>query len=339
VAEAMAEAGTAFVDLVELQRAVGAEIARLTRNEACYVSSGAAAGLTLVTAACMTGCDLERRALLPFSEELRNEVVIHAHTRVGYDFGIRMAGIRLVEFGSPAGTTVRDLEGVLTERTAAVFYFPRGTEERGELPLEAAVELCRPRGIPVIVDAAAQLPPRSNLWSFTERGAAAVIFSGGKGLGGPQSSGLVLGTREIVEACYVHGPPNPFIGRGMKVGKEELCGLLAAVRWYLSQDEAAELAFYERAVAEVLHAFEGRPAVRGRRIWPSEAGQPIPRAELWLDEAALGRTRDDLLRALRDGHPAVDLAGGEGPTLVVNPQTLEEEEIPILVRRLRSLLA
>src|SRR5262249_46709541 len=159
---------------------------------------------------------------------------------------------------------------------AAMFFFPRGTEERGELGIEAAVELCHARGVPVIVDGAAQLPPKSNLWEFTRRGADAAIFSGGRGgrgaqqagalarragggrgLRGPQSTGLILGRRELVEACAFHGPPFPFIGRGMKVGKEELCGILAAVRWSLAQDEVAELAFYEAAVAEVLAAFEG----------------------------------------------------------------------------------
>jgi D-glucosaminate-6-phosphate ammonia-lyase len=339
VAEAMAEAGGAFVELLALQRAVGAEIARLTGNEACYVSAGAAAGLTLVTAACIAGTDPAKRARLPFTDRLKNEVIIHRHTRVQYDFAVRMAGVRFVEIGGPEGTAPEELEAALSPRTAAFFLFPRGLEERGELPLEAAVEVCRPRGVPVIVDAAAQLPPKSNLRSFTERGADAAIFSGGKDLRGPQSTGLVLGRRELVEACLLHGPPFPFIGRGMKVGKEELCGILAAVRWYLAQDEEARAAFYERSVAEVVQAFSDCPHVRARRIWPSEAGQPVPRAELALDETALGVTRDEVLARLRRGVPAIDLADGPGATLIVNPQTLEEGETAVVVRRLQEELA
>lgn len=338
VAEAMAEAGQSFVDLRALQRAVGAEIARLTHNEACYVSSGAAAGLTLVTAACIAGADPERRERLPFTADLKNEVVIHSHTRVQYDFGVRMAGVRLVEIGSRAGTTPEELIAALSPRTAAMFFFPRGQEERGELPLETAVEICHARGVPVIVDAAAQLPPKSNLWTFTQRGADAVIFSGGKGLRGPQPTGLILGKRELIEAVVHHGPPNPFIGRGMKVGKEELCGILAAVRWYLAHDEAEDAAFFERAVAEVLLCFEAHPAVQARRIWPCEAGQPIPRAELILDESRLGRTRDAVLAALRDGDPSVEVADGPEATLWVNPQTLAPDELPLLLRRLREEL-
>lgn len=338
VAAAMEEAGSAFVELELLQRRVGEEIARLTHNEACYVPSGAAAGLTLLTAACIAGADPEKRARLPFTEGLKNEVIVHAHTRVGYDFAIRMAGVRLVEIGGPGGTSPAELEAALSPRTAAMFYFPRGEEQRGELPLEEAVAICRPRGVPVIVDAAAQLPPRSSLWSYTQRGADAAVFSGGKGLRGPQSSGLILGRRGLVEACAVHGPPHPFIGRGMKVGKEELCGLLAALRWFLAQDEQADADFHEAAVAEVLQAFADHPYVCGRRIWPSEAGQPIPRAELALDEAALGMTRDAVLARLRSGTPAVDLAAGPGGTLVVNPQTLEPGEPALVVDALRQVL-
>src|SRR5205814_10069746 len=138
--------------------------------------------------------------------------------------------------GGRAGPRPGELEAALSPRTAAMIYFPRGTADRGELPLETAVQICRARRVPVLVDAAAQLPPRSNLWSFTRRGADAAIFSGGKGLRGPQSTGLVLGKRELIDACAFHGPPFPFIGRGMKVGKEELCGILAAVRWCLPQE-------------------------------------------------------------------------------------------------------
>jgi uncharacterized pyridoxal phosphate-dependent enzyme len=338
VAQAMAEAGTAFVDLEALQRAVGDEIARLTRNEACYVSCGAAAGLSLITAACIAGADDALRERLPHTDGLLNEVILHRHTRVGYDFAIRMAGARFVEIGSPEGTTAAELRAALTDRTVAMFYFPRGDVPRGELPLEEAVEICRARGVPVIVDAAAQLPPASNLWAFTERGADAAIFSGGKGRRGPQPTGLILGRHDLVEACRRHGPPHPYLGRGMKVGKEELCGILAAVRWYLARNEAEEAAFYEASVAEVLRAFEDHPDVRACRSWPNEAGQPVPRAELSLDEAALGRSRDAVLQALLDGNPAISLAAGADSIIYFNPQTVEPGETAIIIRRLREEL-
>lgn len=338
VAEAMAEAGEAFVDLPQLQAAVGAEIARLTHNEACFVSSGAAAGLTLITAVCIAGTDAEHRERLPFTQELKNEVIVHRHTRVGYDFAIRMAGVRLVEIGGPEGTSPEELKAALSPRTAAMFYFPRQELKRGELPLEEAVEICHAQGVPVIVDAAAQLPPRSNLWTYTQRGADAAIFSGGKWLRGPQSTGLVLGKKELVQACAHYAPPNPFIGRGMKVGKEELCGILTAVRWYMEQDEEADSAFWEQAVSEVVAAFEGHPHVRARRDWPNEAGQPVPRAYLELDEAALGKTRDDVLHALRHGTPAIEVGYGDAGVLYVNPHPLQPHELEVVIRRLKEEL-
>lgn len=339
VAAAMEEAGASFVELESLQRAVSAEIARLTHNEACYVSSGAAAALTLATAAALTGTDPALRARLPFTDGMRNEVIVHRHTRVGYDFAVRMVGVRLVEIGEHGReTTAAELEAAITPRTAGFFLFPRCLEERGELSIETSAEICRPRGIRVVVDAAAQLPPRSNLWDFTRRGADAALFSGGKGLRGPQSSGLILGRRDFVEACAFHGPPSAYIGRGMKVGKEELCGILAALRWYLNHDEEAELAFWETIVERVIAEVGSLPGVTARRIWPSEAGQPVPRAELTLDEAALGRTRDAVHAALLQGDPMVDLAAGPGTTLIVNPQTLYPEEIDPLIERLRTVL-
>jgi L-seryl-tRNA(Ser) seleniumtransferase len=340
VAEAMAEAGRAFVELADLQAAVGAEIARLTRNEACYVACGAAAGLTLATAACITGTDRSLRERLPFTDGLKNEVIVHSHTRVGYDFAIRMSGVKLVGIGgADRRTDPCELERAINGSTAALFYFPRGTTDRGEVPLEVAAEICHARGVPVVVDAAAQLPPRSNLWTFNQRGADLTIFSGGKGLRGPQSTGLVLGRRDLIEACAFNGPPNPFIGRGMKVGKEELCGILAAVRWYLGQDEDAEAAFYEAAVEEVLTGVADVRGVSGARIWPSEAGQPVPRAELTLDETAIGRSRDAVLQQLREGNPAIDLSAGSGKSIVVNPQTLEQGEPAIVAARLREVLS
>ena len=338
VLAAMAEAAGAFVNLRELKRAVGREIARLTHNEAAYIACGAAAGMTLATAACVAGADPDLRERLPFTDGMKNEVIVHRHTRVGYDFAIRMAGVRLVEIGDPAGTTAADLEAALTERTAAMFYFPRGETERGELPLEQAVEICHARGVPVIVDGAAQIPPISNLWTYTQRGADLAIFSGGKGLRGPQSTGLVLGRRDLIEAMEFHGPPNPFIGRGMKVGKEELCGILAAVRWSLAQDEPAWLAQCEAMVAHVVDALRDVPGVRAVRAFPSEAGQPVARAQVFLDEARLRLTRDQVLAALLEGEPSIDLGEGPENSLYVNPQSLEPGEERVVTERLVALL-
>jgi len=338
VLAAMTEAAGAFVDIRALQRRVGEEVARLTRNEAAYITCGAAAGLTLATAAAIAGVDPELRAQLPRTEGMKNEVILHRHTRVGYDFAIRMAGARFVEIGSPAGTSPQELEAAITPRTAAMFYFPRGTTQRGELPLETACEICHSRGVAVIVDGAAQIPPASNLWTYTQRGADAALFSGGKGLRGPQSTGLALGKSAFIEAMRFQGGPDPFIGRGMKVGKEELCGILAAVRLYVAQDEEQLLQRFETQVARIVDAFSNQPGVRAERYFPSEAGQPMARALLTLDASTLGKSRDVVLQALLEGDPAVDLAASGEAGIFINPQTLEPGEEDIVIARLRGSL-
>ncbi len=209
---------------------------------------------------------------------------------------------------------------------------------QGQVPLEQQIEVAKRHGLPLIVDAAAQIPPVENLWRFTQMGADLVIFSGGKGLCGPQSSGLVLGRRDLIEACALNASPRTYIGRPMKVGKEEIVGLLAAVRHYLDLDHAQEINTYEEQVAYILAAFAGNAHIQARRGFPSEAGQPMPRAELTLDEAGLGITRDELLKRLYEGSPAISLAPAGERGLYINPQTLRPGEEKIIVERIKEIL-
>ncbi len=339
VVQAMVEAAESFVDIHELQRRVGEEIARLTYNEACYVSCGAAAGLVLATAACITGLDEKKREQLPNLDGLKNEVIVHRYARSGYDFAIRQVGVKLVEIGSPEGTSPEELENAIHERTAAMFYFWRGLNEKGTIPIPKAVEICHKYDVPVIVDGAAQIPPKENLWKWTrDWGADMALFSGGKGLRGPQAAGLMLGKKELIEAVRFNGQPHPFIGRPMKVGKEELCGMLAAVRWYLAQDEEAMIRRMEEQVQFVLDAFKDFPGVTVYRSFPNEAGQPVSRAELVLDESLLGITQDEVLRRLLEGEPAIALSASGKNGIFVNPMTLYGEEEEIIVQRLKEIL-
>ena len=338
VLDAMMEAAQAFVDIVELQKRVGEEIAKLTNNEAAYVSCGAAAALVLSTAACITGLDPEKRGKLPHLDEtMKSEVIVHKYGRVGYDFAIRQVGVKLVEIGRPDGATAEELEAAINEKTAAIFFFPNVHREAIQLPLKEQVRVAKKHNVPVVVDAAAQLPPKSNLWRFTtEMGADLALFSGGKGLRGPQSSGLILGRKDLIEACAFNGPPSPFIGRGMKVGKEEMVGLLAAVKRYLEFDQ--EELIYERMVQFFIDEFSNISHVTVRRNFPSEAGQPMPRAEIILDEQGLGIKRDEILQQLREGKPSIDIAAAGSNGVLVNPQTLEEGEERIIAERLREII-
>lgn len=334
VVSAMSAAAGAFIDLDEMQARVGQRIAELTRNEAAYVSSGAAAGITLSVAACIAGTDLNRVDAFPYLEGIpRSEVIVYRSQRNGYDYAARQTGARLVEVGPEES----DLANAISDRTACILWFAGSHYADGALPLDEIVDIARARGVPVVVDAAAQIPPVSNLWHFTRNlGADIVIFSGGKGLRGPQSSGLILGKRELIEACRVNGNPNHSIGRPMKVGKEELAGVLAAVEWSLAQDEDAILAGYEDAVRLWIDGLTGIPGVSVERGYPSEAGQPHGRAIVRLT----GRSRDDVVAALWNGRPRIAVAAlkDDDTAIALNPQTLEPGEAEIVLRALRTIL-
>lgn len=338
VIAAMVDASRCFIDLHDLQRRVGAQIAELTRNEAAYVCSGAAAGLTLATAACVAGKEASAIAQLPGLSGLKCEVIIHRSHRNGYDHAVRQVGIQVVEIGDDNGTTREQLENAFSERTAAIVWFQGAMTGKGDLDLAEVIAVARNHDIPVIVDAAAQLPPVSNLWRFTEMGASLAIFSGGKDLCGPQSSGLILGRRDLIEGCILNGCPNHSIGRPMKVGKEEMVGALAAVRRYLALDHEAREASCERIVAEWNEALNQRPGVTARRDFPNEAGQPLPRTRVTIDPAAAGIDRDQVVKQLESGDPIIAVASSGKDSLFLNPMTLAAGEEQIVLRRIVEIL-
>jgi len=340
VVAAMAEASRYFVSIDELQEKAGRKIAEWTHNQAAYISCGAAAGIVLSTAACITGLDEDKRERLPFTNGMKNEIIVHRCAGEEYNFTVRQAGGKVVSIGSERGASLADLEGAINPMTAGILTYYKDQRMQGQVPLEQQIEVAKRYAVPMIVDAAAQLPPVENLWRFTEMGADLVIFSGGKGLCGPQSSGLVLGRRDLIEACAFNACPRTYIGRPMKVGKEEIAGLLAAVRRYLDLDHAQEIRTYEEQVAYILAAFAGDACehVTARRGFPSEAGQPMPRAELFLDEVELGISRDELLKRLYEGNPAVSLAPAGVNGIYINPQTLRPGEEKIVVDMIKEIL-
>ena len=190
-----------------------------------------------------------------------------------------------------------------------------------------------------MVDGAAQIPPVKNLWRWTrDEGADLAMFSGGKALRGPQSAGLAVGRREIIEAMRANGAPHQLIGRPMKVGKEEMCGMLAAVRWYLGLDEQKLLHRYDQQTRFLIETMEALPGVSARRSFPSEAGQPMPRAEIVLDPNVIKRSRDEVLAALIDGDPPIYLFDSEQHGILINPQTLYNNEEELVASRLSELL-
>jgi len=169
-------------------------------------------------------------------------------------------------------------------------------------------------------------------------GADLAIFSGGKGLCGPQSSGLIVGRKDLIEGCALNANPRAFIGRPMKVGKEEIVGLWAAIRWYLNLDHKKLMQDYEDQVKYAIDELSSIPNVSARRDFPSEAGQPMPRAEIIFDEDALGMKKDDIMNQLRNGEPSIELASASANSIFINPQTLALGQEKIIVRRIKEII-
>jgi L-seryl-tRNA(Ser) seleniumtransferase len=337
VLDAMRQASESFVDLYELQGAVGRRIAELTHNEAAFISGGAAAGMFLSAVVCMARDAVDGIVRPDELDGRRGDFLIQHQHRIPYDPAIELAGGRLVEIGSPDGTTERDFEAALGPETAGILHVAGAHLADGALPLETVVRLARDNEVPVIVDAAAQLPPVENLWAFTAAGADIVLFSGGKALRGPASTGLVLGRARYVDRFAAHAAPKQRIGRPMKVGKEDLVGILAAVEWYLAQDHTAVARQYEAIVDHVIAWARQRRDLTAVRDTPGQAGQPTPRVLLTLS-AALADRRDEVLARLRADPPRIELlpAGNDG--LYLAPECLLPGDEVVITRRLAEVL-
>lgn len=334
VAAAMAEASDTFLDFELLATRVGERLATITHNEAAYVSSGAAAGVALAIAACIAGTDPDRIASFPRGADT-TRVIVQRSQRNGYDYSARMTGAQLVEIGDASGTTLAQLEDVLREPAAAVLVFVGEQFDRGAVPLADVVAAAHAHGVPVVVDAAAGVPPIETLWTLTGAGADLVVFSGGKGLRGPQTTGLVVGRHELIQACLANSSPRYSIGRPMKVGKEELLGLLAAIEWSLGQDEAAYLAFLDRSVQRWIDGLSGIRGITVERGVPRAAAEPLPRALIRLHNSDLAE-RDRLTAAIRERGVAVHNDGDT--TISLNAQTLAEDEVEPVLAAVRAVL-
>ncbi|NLV91117.1 MAG: hypothetical protein GX030_01810 [Firmicutes bacterium] len=341
--QAMAEAAAYHVDLPQLQRAVGRRLAELTRNEAAYVTCGAAAALYLSIAACAAKKLQRPLARLTPDVVADCEVIVHRAHRNAYDWALRQLGVKIVDIGYPndmSPTQPEDLLEAINDNTVALFYAwtePGGWVPPGALTLAQTLEIAGRYNVPVIVDAAAQLPPMENLWRFTEAGAAAAVFSGGKDLRGPQASGLLVGKQWLVDLILDTGFPTHGIGRMLKVGREEMVGLLSAVEQYVSCDHIARRAWCETQVNRFIEAFADDADVEVVRSFPNEAGQPLPRAIFRLI-ASWAPPTAELIALLKSGTPAIYTIPADEGGIYLNPMTLREDEVGVIIHRLREIV-
>ena len=347
VIEAMTQAAKIFVDMDALQEKAGHVIARITGAEDAYVTSGCAAALTLATAACMTEGDPAKIQRLPASDGMKNEVIIHRGHRNVYDLTFRNAGAKLVEIGllgsgEISGTNEWELEQAIGPKTAAVAYVIASIViSRSSLPLFRVVEIAHEHGVPVILDAAAELPPVSNLKKFIALGVDLVAFSGGKAIRGPNASGFVCGRKDLITACRAQGSPHFGIGRPMKAGKEEIFGLLAAIELYAKKDHEMELVRWEKRLKYILDGVSGLKGVKAQRRFPDDTGRPVPMVFLTIDPKTAKQPAHEVVRALEAGDPSIRVLVEEDhglETIRFSPITLLEDDERIIVERLRAEL-
>jgi len=341
VLDAMADAARSYVVIDELEEKAGNYMAKVTGAEAAYVTSGSAAALVLATAACITGKDPAKIHRLPNTEGLKNEVVIQRGHRNVYDHAFRVPGAKLVEIGIASRTAPWELEAAINEKTAAIAYVLSFTcAQRGMLTLEQVVETAKKHKVPVIVDAAAEIPPVENLRKFIEAGADLVAFSGGKGLRGPNNTGILCGRRDLVEAAKLQAYPHDGVGRPMKVGKECIAGLVKALQMYVEKVSKEEQQIWESRVKYIVENLNDIPGLEPNRVFPDEPGHPIPSACLCLDGEKLGKTAAQVIEALWSGDPAIrvwDLDADRGVVKIV-PTTMQDGDEKVVVDRIKEIL-
>ena len=336
--ELMARAARVMVNIDDLNRAAGREVARLVGAQAGFVCSGAAGGLLLQAAACISGNDPVKMRQLPNTEGLKNEIVIHTMHRFPYDQAYRAAGANMVEFGDYLYAHPWQLDGAINERTAAVAYLCAPFSSNKVMPLDKVCEIAHAHDVPVIVDAASMLPPRENLYRFLRAGADMVVYSGGKGIRGPQGSGILVGRADLIEAAAMQASPAQFLGRGMKVAKEEVIGLVASLAAFVEEDEEAEMAAYRAMVQQVVDALVEIPGL-SVTLEHDRNSYLIPHAVIKFTDDWRGPSRDEIAAAMEQGNPQVYLHQLGGPEqLAVDPLNLTEPEIEVVIRRLREEL-
>jgi L-seryl-tRNA(Ser) seleniumtransferase len=344
VQAAVALAATQPVHLLELQDAAGAYLAKRLKCEAALVTSGAAAALTVGTAACVTLGNKQAIVNIPIDMSgLKNEVIVQKTHRYEYDHALRNCGIHYVEV-----ETMDEYEKAFTDKTVMTHFF--NAEERGKISREDWIRVAHQHNIPCFNDAAADVPPISNLWKYTQMGFDLVTFSGGKGLRGPQCTGLLLGRKDLIDAAKLNNSPySNSIGRGLKVAKEEIVGLVAAVDWFLSQEDAAMEAEFQKRADLIALKVKTLPTVKTQVFIP-EVANHVPHLLIAYDQSKIKLSGLDVLHKLREGKPRIELnpATGGGPasaglpgganTIIVGVWMLQPGEDAIVADRLYDVL-
>jgi len=332
VRDAMAEASRYFVPLIDLQLAVGERIAKMIGVEAAMVTCGAASSITLATAACVTQGDREKVQRIPDTTGMKNEVIMVKSHRMGFDHAARAVGTKIIEVETP-----EELEKAINEKTAMLFYVHL-YEPRGKINRNHFIAAGKRHNVPVFNDAAAELPPVTNLSAIVGEGFDLVGFSGGKGLRGPQASGLLVGRKDLIDAAHKNNNPHSdTIGRAMKVGKVEIMGLLKAVEIYRQRDHDHDQVQWRGFMERIAKMVGDVPSIQSEVYIPGPGGHPIPYLRVQWDQSKLGLTYSECSTALQEGEPRIDLNTTDNGLELASYNLFPGEE-RIVGMRLREVL-
>jgi L-seryl-tRNA(Ser) seleniumtransferase len=338
VKRAMDEASGSFVRVHELQEKAGRRLAELTGAEAAFVTAGASAALCLATCAVTAGSDRAKISRLPDLTGMKSEIIIQKVHRNSYDHAFRMVGVKLVEV-----ETAEDVKRTINDKTAALAMVLSHNSLGHKVELDQMIALAHAAKLPLILDAAAEIPPAENLKKFVGMGADLVAFSGGKNLRGPQCSGLLMGRKDLVDAAYVNSSPNNYFARIAKVGKEEIVGLLVAVELALQRNEAKQRQEWAAMLNRVADRLKKVPTVNTEFI-PNLDFSHSPRLSVQWDEARLKVTLDQMVQRLREGTPSIEASDmtkfrPAWKGLGVFPYNLQPGEEVIVANRIAEILS
>ena len=337
VKKAMEEAGRHYVHMDELMAAAGKRLAEITGAEWGIITAGCAAALTHATAACIAGADPEKMQRLPDLTGLKNEVIVPKYSRNVYDHAIRMLGVKMVEVSN-----IDELRAAINARTAMIMILA-GPGDEGPLGTKAVAEVANQRGVPLIVDAAAERLTIPNV--HLQRGATMVAYSGGKCLRGPQCAGMLLGKKELLQAAWINSAPHHAFGRSLKVGKEEIIGMLTAVEMWTKRDHKAEWAEWESWLDHISKAVTKVDGVTTRVTQPQGLSNNAPQLHIEWDTAKVGISGEDLERIMLAGPPRIVLGGASGrgkegrSTAAIMPYMMSAGDEKPVASRMHALLS
>ena len=330
VTRAMEDAARCFVPLTELQAKVGAKIAELLGAEAAMVTGGCASAITMGTVACVALGDREKLKRLPDTTGMKNEIVQQRSHRGGYEQQMLLVGARIVWV-----ETKEELERAINERTAMMFFYNE-MEPEGKITRHEWIEVGKRRGVPTFNDAASDATPRERLFQYQKEGFDLVAFSGGKAIRGPQCSGILMGRKDLIAAAVPGFNPYASIGRGMKVGKEEMIGLLAAIERYLEADHDGERKELEARVTEIRDGLAGIDGLTTERYLPPIANH-VPHVLISWTEGASALQTGEVTGKLMQGDPPIAVSGFGERRLKISVWMMQPGEHRTVLGRLREI--